>query len=36
MKMKDWNVEPAETDKFIGLVIARGISGEHTLRLKSM
>jgi len=31
-----WSVEPAEMDKFIGLVIARGVSGGRTLPLKSM
>lgn len=31
-----WSVEPAEMDTFIGLVIARGVSGGRTLPLKSM
>ena len=32
----DWRIEPAEMDKFIGLIIARGVSGECNLLLRSM
>ena len=35
-KGKDWNVKPAEIDKFIGFVIARKTGNGHTLPLKSM
>ena len=36
IKGNDWNIELAEIDKFLGLVIARRISGGRTLPLKSM